>query len=389
VDNDIDRSLSALATNPSNPDLINNVGVAFHRKGDLSSALSYFAKAINASPQHILATRNHQIVMEQLGITGKLFTNRFMMYYFQGKHYYTPLPEEHYVYTHSDTLFDLSRDLYQGIDINEPHQLDLIHDLSTFHGDLPFLGEKERGRYQRVNYQFGEADAAILYCMMRLKKPKRVIEIGSGFSSAIMLDANDDLERSGNRVRFIFVDPDCSRLKPLLRSGDGDALIIEDLVQNVDTEIFKMLDAGDILFIDSSHVIKVGSDVNFLIGTVLPLLNHGVIIHFHDIFHNFEYPRIWFEIGYPWNEAYSLKHFLMYNNAFEIILFNSFMMHRHSDFIFDRMPIIKSLWDSGRWIEKSWGRDRQNVEKAWMTASLWLIKNNEARSAESTNGGDQ
>jgi hypothetical protein len=305
------------------------------------------------------------------------------MYYFQGKHYYMPLPEESYVDAHGDTLFDLSKDSYPEIDLNETQQLDLIRDLSTFHGDIPFFGDKEPCRYRSDNYQFGEADAAILYCMVRLKKPKRVIEIGSGFSSAVMLDANDHLERSGGgRIRFTFVDPDCSRLKPLLRSTDVDALIIEDLVQNVNLEIFKTLDAADILFVDSSHVVKVGSDVNFLIGTVFPLLRHGVIIHFHDIFHNFEYPRIWFEAGYPWNEAYTLKHFLMYNSAFKIILFSSFLMHRHSDMMFDRMPIIKSQWDSGRWIEKSWGRNKQNVEKAWMSGGLWLIKNSAPRTVE-------
>ena len=94
------------------------------------------------------------------------------------------------------------------------------------------------------------------------------------------------------------------------------------MVQNVKLIEFEKLEPNDLLFIDSSHISKIGSDLNYLLFEVLPSLKPGVIIHFHDILYPFEYPYEWIEKGIYWNEAYLLKAFLMHNKNYEILLFN-------------------------------------------------------------------
>ena len=96
---------------------------------------------------------------------------------------------------------------------------------------------------------------------------------------------------------------------------------------------------NDILFVDSSHVAKTQSDVVHLLFKILPSLNKGVIIHFHDILWPFEYPRLWLDDGRAWNEAYFLRAFLQFNSAFRILYFNSMMENRLSDFLRSTMPL--------------------------------------------------
>src|SRR5690606_4967570 len=107
----------------------------------------------------------------------------------------------------------------------------------------------------------------------------------------LMLDCND-LEFSG-KITFTFVEPFADRLKSLLREADQDHRIHESRCQDVPLEVFSALQDGDILFIDSSHVSKVGSDVNDQLFRILPALAPGVFVHFHDIFWPFEYPPEW------------------------------------------------------------------------------------------------
>ena len=123
-------------------------------------------------------------------------------------------------------------------------------------------------------------------------------------------------------MTFIETYPD--RLRGLLRPHDeGATRIIEREVQEVPIDTFSSLRAGDLLFIDSSHVIKCGSDVQFLMFEVLPQLPTGVFVHFHDVFYPFEYPAEWVLKGRYWNEDYFLRAFLSYNSEWEISFFNT------------------------------------------------------------------
>jgi len=174
---------------------------------------------------------------------------------------------------------------------------------------------------------------------MRQFQPKRIIEVGSGYSSAAMLDVDELFFNS--EIQFTFIEPHPDRLRALLPDEDlGGASILEQPVQQVGLPEFELLDDGDFLFIDSSHVSKIGSDVNYLIHHILPKLSSGVIIHFHDILWPFEYPKKWLKAGRAWNEAYLVRAFLQYNSSFEILFFNSFLEQHHRNLLREKMPLM-------------------------------------------------
>jgi hypothetical protein len=148
------------------------------------------------------------------------------------------------------------------------------------------------------------------------------------------------------------VEPYPDRLYSLLEQGDtNDVEIIQEMVQNVPLEQFEKLQADDMLFVDSSHVVKTGSDVGHILFSILPVLKSGVIIHCHDIFYPFEYPKDWVYQGRNWNEAYFLKSFLMYNKDFEILLFSDYL-HRFYKNAFSLMQLCFHNWGGNLWLRK-------------------------------------
>jgi predicted O-methyltransferase YrrM len=276
---------------------------------------------------------------------------RFLDYHPPG-HYHSPIPDFKQISAGSRESGVQSARECLDIDLREEAQLTLLKDFSRYYADLPFSdkpGEATRYYYQNIWFSYGEA--IILYSVMRHSEPRRVIEIGSGFSSAAMLDVNDRFLR--DTVHFTFIDPHPDRLLGLLTPRDKEKhVILHKQVQDVPLETFERLSANDILFIDSSHVVKIGSAVNHIMFNILPRLRPGVIVHFHDIFWPFEYPREWFSEGRAWNEAYFLRAFLQYNKAFEITYFNSFMAEHHVDLLRKRMPLCTKEPGSSLWLRK-------------------------------------
>jgi len=238
-----------------------------------------------------------------------------------------------------------------GIDLNEEAQLRLLKELARFY-PAPFPETKTDGfRFYYQNIYFSYMDAICTYCMMRHLRPARVVEVGCGYSSAAMLDVNERY-LSGS-VRFTFIDPNTERLESLLKGDDRAKVeIFRKEVQDADMEIFRHLKANDILFIDSSHISKTGSDVNHIIFNVLPGLEDGVYVHFHDIFSDFEYPKEWVDEGRGYNEAYLLRAFLQYNDSFEIAFSNSFLARKHADLMSQLMPLGMKVPGAGMWIRK-------------------------------------
>ena len=156
--------------------------------------------------------------------------------------------------------------------------------------------------------------------MLRLLQPRRVIEVGSGFSSAAMFDAIQVGDATS--PQFTFIEPFAARLRALLRREDANRLkLLERRVQDVRLSTFTELEANALLFIDSSHVVKTGGDVVYLLTEVIPRLARGVVIHIHDIFYPFELPESWVRKGHAWAENYLVKAFLEFNTSFEIIVF--------------------------------------------------------------------
>jgi predicted O-methyltransferase YrrM len=197
----------------------------------------------------------------------------------------------------------------------------------------PFSNEKAAGkRFYLKGGLISYGDALTLLAMLGHFRPKQIVEIGSGFSTACMLDCAD--LHGLSELKITCIEPYPTRLKQLLHSGDYDRVsLIEAPLQTVAVEdIITPLKAGDFLFIDSTHVLKTGSDVHYELFHILPRLRPGVVIHFHDCPYPFEYPDRWiFEENYSWNEAYALRAFLMYNDCFKILFWGSLVQRMLSE----------------------------------------------------------
>lgn len=211
--------------------------------------------------------------------------------------------------------------------------------------------EDARWRYYAHNEIFPIGDAVVLRAMIVENRPARIIEIGSGFSTAVMLDTIDE---HALPTAITCIEPYADRLRSRLRPEDARiTTIIEKPVQEVPVETFTSLSAGDILFIDSTHVLKTGSDVHYELFSILPALKPGVIIHFHDMHYPFEYPDRWiFELQYSWNEVYAVRAFLMYNNGFRITFMNSLFQLYGKDLIPDILPRFNQNPGASLWLKK-------------------------------------
>lgn len=264
-------------------------------------------------------------------------------------HFYSPLPSLDEVARDDARIFGEPPRTLAGIDLQEPAQMELLASFVRFYNEMPFAPEPTPGlRYRFENGAYSYSDAIMLHCMLRHLAPKRVIEIGSGHSSCVTLDTNERC--FGNRIETTFIEPYPELLRSLLKPGDEARVeIIPTRLQDAPAALFANLGANDILFIDSTHVGKIGSDVNFIFAEILPSLRPGVRVHFHDIFYPFEYPRYWIEEGRAWNEAYMLRCFLQYNARFSIELMNTFLQQFHRDFFEQHMPLClknpgASIW---------------------------------------------
>ncbi|MGC2625576.1 MAG: class I SAM-dependent methyltransferase [Candidatus Udaeobacter sp.] len=261
-------------------------------------------------------------------------------------HFHQPIPDTREL---AETLWKQPSNLV-GIDMNDAIQLNLLRNhLTKFRDEYNNLPIEPPPGQKRP---FHGVDALVAYCMVRHFQPRRIIEVGSGFSSLVLGQAAAKNKNSS----LICIDPfprDFLRDKlPGLQS------LITKKVQDMDLEFFSQLQSGDILFIDSSHTVKIGGDVNYLFLEVLPRLQPGVIVHVHDIFLPFEYRRDWVLDEFRfWNEQYLLQAFLTFNSEFEVLLANSYLNHYHQE---DLKAAFRNLssWASGSF----WMRRKPSVD---------------------------
>lgn len=251
-------------------------------------------------------------------------------------HYYSPIPDLDEVRRRAETIFANREDM-PGIDLGLTRQDALLPVLAREAAAAPFAaGPSDQWRYQYDNLYFGPGDALVWFGLLRLWRPNRVVEVGSGWSSAVLLDA---VEMTPDwEPRLAFVEPYPERLQELLRPEDSVDLH-QEFAQDVPWEVFTDLAKGDVLFIDSTHVSRVGSDVNFLLLEVLPSLKKGVRIHIHDILYPFEYPAEWVYEGRAWNEAYMLRALLTGSSMFQITWWNSAMATLRREQTVAAMPL--------------------------------------------------
>lgn len=243
-------------------------------------------------------------------------------YHIRPIHYYEPLPD-----FRSITSEQLNRRReFPSIDFRWEHQLTLLHQLAVYRDEL-----KEIDNAYFDNDYFNGFDAAVYYSLIRHLRPKRIVEIGSGYSTRI---ADQALRRNGDG-NLICIEPSPDdRLNGLRLKVE----LIQKRVEELDVEFFSCLDANDILFIDSSHTVKFGSDVCYEFLEVLPRLRSGVWVHVHDIFFPHDYPAEWLlKRRLALNEQYLLEAFLSFNQDFEIALANRWLTLDHDS-------AVKKLW---------------------------------------------
>lgn len=270
--------------------------------------------------------------------------------HYPGGHFYSPVISIEDIKQRASFVWK-DVDMIPGIELGPEMQKELVKQLSVYYNDLPFKPEKQPGiRYYFENGFYSYTDAIILYSMIRFHKPGRIIEIGSGYSSALMLDTNELF--FDDAIKITCIEPYPERLYSLLKKDDAERIsIIKKDAQSIELSVFEELEAGDILFIDSTHVAKTGSDVNYILFEILPTLRKGVLIHFHDVFYPFEYPQEWVFAGFNWNEDYILRSFLMYNEKFTIKLFADYLHKKHNECYVD-MPLTYENTGGNLWLQK-------------------------------------
>lgn len=266
--------------------------------------------------------------------------------FFPPGHYYSPNVDHEWIEKYSQKIFDKNVIELPGINLNEIPQLKLLQSFPQYYSQLELPEIKEDGyNYFYQNQFFSYSDAISLSCVMLHAKPKKIIEIGSGYSSALMLDINNKYFE--NKIELTFVEPYPEDRFSQLIEANSNYKLIKKFVQELPYDFFQTLESNDILFIDSSHVSKTGSDVNYLFFEILPKLKPGVIIHIHDVFYPFEYPKEWVLQDRAWNEAYLVRAFLQFNSSFEVMYFSSFLEYKYKEFFNNVMP--KCLEKHEKW----------------------------------------
>ena len=235
-------------------------------------------------------------------------------------HFYSPVVDTEELRSRADSLWPALAPEIPGIEFNrDNHEMVLRnwfpqhmprYDYPEHHGEC----NNDTQFYTR-NSQFSWLDARTLFVFLNQVRPARLVEVGSGYSSLLTADVNRRF--LGGSCHFQCIEP---YPREFLRDGvEGMSELITSKVQDTSLSVFEELREGDILFIDSSHVCKTGSDVNFLYFEVLPRLKPGVFIHIHDIFLPYEYLEEWvIDENRSWNEQYLLRALLMHSNAFEV-----------------------------------------------------------------------
>jgi predicted O-methyltransferase YrrM len=236
-------------------------------------------------------------------------------------HFYWPIPD----------LRTLEKQVWRmrncAFELNIESQAQFAREVGRKYSEelrFPQQAITDSARYHRNNGFFEIVDADVAYCMVRERKPHRIVEIGGGFSTRVIAAAATANSAEGQPCELTTIE---SHPDAILRRGfPGMSCLIAKRVQDVPVELFASLESGDILFIDSSHLVTVGGDVVHEFFEILPRLANGVIVHLHDIFYPSDYPRDavlnfqWF-----WSEQYLLEALLTSNSGFEVLWASSAM----------------------------------------------------------------
>lgn len=235
-------------------------------------------------------------------------------------HFYQPIPDEEQV-----SIYRNKQRPVDKINWDIPGQVEFADSLlKEFSGEYNDLKSLMAYGYNANDGTFGSGSREFYYSIIRKFEPARIIEIGAGNSSLICLAAlKKNHEETSKKASFISIEPFPNEKIKAIENHNYDFVdykLILNKLQVVDPALFQTLDKNDILFVDSTHVFKQGSDVEYEFLKIYPYLNKGVIVHIHDIFSPFDYPNIWNSKYYHfWNEQYFLEVFLLCNDHFTVL----------------------------------------------------------------------
>jgi hypothetical protein len=316
------------------------------------------ARKLHENETALSLMRNAFRMLQRIGIT------------VSPNHYYWPVPDFRELESRKWPVEEEP----VGLDLGLDRQLDFLQTVVPQYqtewatASSPFFAVS----YNRRNGFFEAVDAEIAYCLVRHYKPRRIVEVGGGYSSRVMAAALDlNLKQDGVRGELITIDPYPDRF-PKKALSDRVHLITQT-VQDVDFDVFRSLQSGDFLFLDSSHVVGIGSDVVREYLEIIPRVAGGVLIHAHDIFIPADYPReaVLHNLAF-WSEQYLLQALLMFNPQFEVLWGSSCMQSRattalenafpHWEHSYREMPAEKRrflptrdgdrVWPSSFWMRK-------------------------------------
>lgn len=255
-------------------------------------------------------------------------------------HYYVPIPEQ----------ADLTESFWQaeselvGVDTNEVGALELVETLRPHIQELRDavpLDETPGVRFHLLNSAFMAVDAHVYYGLLRHFQPETVIEVGTGWSTLVAVAANEANRAGGGKgAQLVAVDPFPS---PVLESLRDDVEIVPAKLQDVELARFTALRSGDVLFVDSTHALRAGGDVQRAYCEIFPRLAPGVLVHVHDVSLPQPYPRSYFDNRWYWNEQYVLQAFLAFNSRFEVLWPGNVMAVRHPEAVAEHFPELAAM----------------------------------------------
>jgi len=269
-------------------------------------------------------------------------------YHIRPIHYYEPLPDFQSL---NAEQINRRRDP-AAIDLNWEQQLHLLRELSAnYSEELRGLPRNGFNASDFDNDYFAAFDAAVYYSLIRHLTPRRVIEIGGGYSTRIAHRALSRNREQGQQSVLTCIEPNPERLA----GQEFEMELLEQRVEEIPTSFFSCLEANDILFIDSTHTVKFGSDVCYEFLEILPTLKPGVWVHVHDIFFPHDYPADWIlERRLALNEQYLLEAFLAFSDAFSVKMANHWIS-------LDYQSVASELWP-------------EDSAKTRLSSSFWMSR---------------
>ena len=257
-------------------------------------------------------------------------------------HYYEPW------FTPATLRYPLAQDRnLPGLDMNVDRQLELLKEFDYNEELVKFPNAKQKDlEFYYENTWFSCGDAEYLYSMIRRFKPRRMVEIGSGNSTllaASAIRANRAMDAAYDCMHVCIEPYEAPWLDEL------GIEVLREPVECLSKELFSNLQANDILFIDSSHMIRPQGDVLCEYLEILPTLQPGVLVHVHDIFTPKDYPEQWLDQWvFFWNEQYLLEAFLSFNREYEVVGALNFLRHHFPAELTSCCPALRTQVDQGK-----------------------------------------